>query len=469
MSHRALPLAVLLALSLPAVPPAAPPELQQRIYDARDRVMPALVHIEPILEVFRMGEKGRMAVTGSGVIFSPDGFVLTNNHVVENATRVTCTLSDQNEVAADLVGRDPLTDLAVLKLRGKAPAGGWPHARLGDSEGLQVGQYVMALGSPLGLSRSLSVGVISSLNRYIPESQLPSGSPTGVYNTWIQTDAAINPGNSGGPLVSLDGEVIGINARAVPIFGENIGFAIPVNLAREVTAALIKSGEVQRSWLGVHWQGTKSLGTFFGLEEERGRGVVVGSVVRGSPAEAGGLRAGDIVLEYDGKPVSVWFEEQIPTFEKRIADTPVGRSVPLRILRDGKEESLQLTTRPRAKTEGDQKENREWGFTVREITEEMAVGMSLASRRGVVISGIKPGSFAAEAGLRPGDLVLRMDELEIDDLEHWSQLYQQAVDEGRAQVLLTVRRGPAHSFHVVRPVYSESQRRGLFGGGEGNS
>jgi serine protease Do len=211
------------------------------------------------------------------------------------------------------------------------------------------------------------------------------------------------------------------------------------------------------------------LSSFFGLETARGRGVVVSSVVRGSPAEAGGLQAGDIVLEYDGQPVSVWFEEQLPTFEKRIADTPVGRQVPLRILRNGKETGIAVTTRPRAKTEGDQKENREWGFTVREVTEEMAVDLSLSSRRGVLVSGIKPGSFAAEAGLRPGDLVSRMDDLEIEDLEHWSQMYQQAVDEGRAQVLLTVRRGPAHYFHVLRPVYGDPARRNLSRTQENNS
>jgi serine protease Do len=461
--------ASLILLALPSVPQAAapPPDMQQRIFAARDRVMPALVHIEPILEVFRMGEKGRVAVTGSGVIFTADGYVLTNDHVVENVTRVTCTLSDQQEVAADLVGRDPLTDLAVLKLRGDGQP--WPHAELGDSDSLQVGEYVLAMGSPLGLSRSLSVGVISSLNRYIPESQLPSGSPTGLYNTWIQTDAAINPGNSGGPLVSLEGEVIGINARAVTIFGENIGFAIPVNLAREVSRNLIDSGEVTRSWVGVHWQSVKSLTSFFGLTDRPRQGVVVGSVVRGSPAEEAGLQAGDIVLEYDGAPVNIWLEEQLPAFEKRIADTPVDREVPVVILRDGSEQRFALVTRRRAKTEGNEKENREWGFTVREITEELARDLNLLTVSGVIVSGVKPGSFAAEAGLRPGDQVIGMDDLEIEDLEHWSQLYQQALEEERQRVLITVRRGPAQYFFVLQPRVGEAAARSSFSAPEDNS
>jgi len=452
--------------SLRAAPP--PPSTQQQIFAARDQVMPALVHIEPILEVFRMGEKGRVAVTGSGVIFTADGYVITNNHVVENATRVTCTLSSQREVPADLVGRDPLTDLAVLKLR-DGDRSDWPHADLGDSDALQVGQYVMAMGSPLGLSRSVSVGVISSLNRYIPESELPSGSPTGVYNTWIQTDAAINPGNSGGPLVSLDGRVIGINARAVTVFGENIGFAIPANLAREVSRALMANGEVTRSWIGAHWQSTRNLTSFFGLSDPQRHGVVVGSVVRGSPAEAAGLKAGDIVLEYDGEPVSVWFEEEIPALEKRIADTPVAEEVPVVVLRDGDKREMTLVTRRRAKTEGDQKENREWGFTVREITEELAVELNLGSAHGVLVSGIKPGSFAAEAGLRPGDLVLRLNDLDIEDLMHWSQLYQQALEEDQEKVLITVKRGPAQYFFVLQPNVSGAAIRSAFPAREGNS
>jgi serine protease Do len=448
---RSAAIAAVLAAGAVMLAAAPAPDLQERIYAARDRVMPALVHVEPILEVFRMGEKGRVAVTGSGVIFSPDGYLLTNNHVVDNATRVTCTLSSQEEVQADLIGRDPLTDLAVLRLRG-ASGRVWPYAELGDSDDLQAGEYVIAMGSPLGLARSLSVGVISSLKRYIPEGQLPSGSPTGLYNTWIQTDAAINPGNSGGPLVALSGRVVGINARAVPIFGENIGFAIPANLALEVSQQLIARGEVTRAWIGAHWQNMKSLTSFFGLGEARG-GVLVGSVERGSPAEAAGLKAGDVVLSWNGRPVRVWFEEEIPGFEKTIADSEVGRPVPVAVVRDGHEMQLSITPFRRAKTDGGQQENREWGFTVREITEELATTLGLVDRRGVLVSGVKPGSFAAESGLQERDQVLRLDDVDIDSLEHWSQIYQQAVDARRGLVLITVRRGPALSFHAIRPVY----------------
>ncbi|TDI34205.1 MAG: PDZ domain-containing protein [Acidobacteria bacterium] len=456
-SLAALAMAMLLA---PAVADAGPPrQLQDQVFRARDMVMPSLVHIEPILEVFRMGERGNIAVTGSGVIFSADGYVLTNNHVVENATRVTCTLSDQREVAADLVGRDPLTDLAVLKLRGATPPGGWPHAVLGDSDALQVGEYVMAMGSPLGLSRSLSVGVVSSLNRFIPASRMPSGSPTGLYNTWIQTDAAINPGNSGGPLVSLDGKVIGINARAIPVFGENIGFAIPVSLAREVARDLIATGEVSRSWVGVRWQSTENLASFFELGDQGAQGAVVGSITHGSPADEAGLEAGDVVLEYDGEPVSVRFEEQIPALEKRIANTPVGHQVPLLVLRHGQMQQITMITQRRAKTEGSQKDHPEWGFTVREVTQEMVTSLNLPRLGGVLVTGVKPGSFAAEAGLRPGDLVLRLEDIEIEDLAHWSQAAQEAIEQGTDRLLLTVKRGPVRYFVVLKPIYTQPTAR----------
>src|SRR5262245_20277831 len=177
---------------------------QERIFRARDMVLPALVHIQPVLEIYRAGEKEKLAVTGSGVIFSPEGYILTNTHVVGKAQRLNCTLYNHEEVEARLIGVDPLSDLAVIKIDMSRAGPGVHHAPLGVSSRLEVGQVVMAMGSPLGLARSLTLGVISSLDRYFPESMLPTGAVTGTFNTWIQTDAAINPGNSGGPLVNLN-------------------------------------------------------------------------------------------------------------------------------------------------------------------------------------------------------------------------------------------------------------------------
>lgn len=219
---------------------------QKQVFVARNRVLPALVHVEPIIKIYTRGEEQHAVVTGSGVIFSPEGYVMTNHHVAANAAKVWCTLSSKERITASVVGSDPSTDIAVLRLNtDELTDKNVPHARLGNSDSLEVGQIVLALGSPLGLSRSVSMGVISSIDRYFPS----QGTMVSPYNLWIQTDAAINPGNSGGPLINLRGEVIGINARAV-FFAENLGFAIPINLAREVAEEILKGTSVRRSWMG---------------------------------------------------------------------------------------------------------------------------------------------------------------------------------------------------------------------------
>ena len=233
---------------------AAPTDLQERIYYARDRVLPALVHIQPVIRNYDTGELEKQAVIGSGVIFHKDGYVVTNYHVAGKAVRIICTLYDKEQVPAEFVGGDPMTDLSVIKLDLSKYDKPLQPAEFGDSDSIHVGQYVLAMGSPLSLSRSVSAGVISTRDRYFDDDvRLPTGEQTGKYNLWIQTDAAINQGNSGGPLVDLDGRVVGINSRAT-LFANNIGFAIPVNVVKEVTAAILDHGAVERSWIGVHAQ-----------------------------------------------------------------------------------------------------------------------------------------------------------------------------------------------------------------------
>jgi len=428
----------------------APPH-QMLIYQARDRVLPALVHIQPILQVYRAGEKGKMAVTGSGIIFSPEGYVLTNTHVVGGAQRLTCTLANQKEVEARLIGVDPFSDLAVIKIDMPQAGEGVRHAALGDSSRLEVGEVVMALGSPLGLARSLSLGVISSLNRYFPESTLPTGAVTGTYNTWIQTDAAINPGNSGGPLVDLEGRVVGINARAIPLVGENLGFAIPINMAKEIAAELIAKGQIARSWIGVSWQPLQGLGEHLGVSEERG--ALVGNVWPGSPAAAAGLRAGDVVTKVNNREVTARHEEDLPLLQKMIADLPVGQTVSVAYVREGAPLSATLVTRDRPGTGQEELECREWGFTVQDVSEEMAQALRLPDRKGVLVSGVKPNSFADEADLRRNDVVMTMEGRDIESIAEYKAIYQQMVSDRRPAVLLRVRRGRLLTFHVLKPAY----------------
>ena len=276
--------------------------VQQRIYDARDRVYPALVHIQPVIKDYRTGELKKQAVIGSGVIFHPDGYVVTNYHVAGKAVRIICTLHDKEQVPAEYIGGDPSTDLAVLKLDLSQYSGEISVAAFGDSDTAQVGQQVLAMGSPLALARSVSSGVISTKDRYFSsEYRLPSGEETGRYNLWIQTDAAINPGNSGGPLVDLDGLVIGINSRAT-FLANNLGFAIPVNIVKEVSAEILDHGSVSRSWIGVHAQALQELESYFGAG--RNTGVLIASVDPGSPAEVSFLQAGDVILAINGESVS---------------------------------------------------------------------------------------------------------------------------------------------------------------------
>jgi serine protease Do len=426
---------------------------QKVLYRARDRVLPALVHIQPILEVYRSGKQEKLAVTGSGVIISAEGYVMTNSHVVENAKRVTCTLSSRQEVEALVIGIDPLSDLAILKIDPADHPGLLPVAELGDSDHLEVGEIVMALGSPLGLARSLTLGVVSSLNRYFPEDQLPSGAITGQYNTWIQTDAAINPGNSGGPLVNLRGQVVGINARAITIVGESLGFAIPINLAKEVSRQLIASGGITRSWIGVTWQELQPLSKYLGVPPDHG--AVVASVVGGSPAAEAGLQAGDVVTIFDGAPISARFEEDIPKVEKLIADAPVGKIVDIVFLRDGKHGWTQLTTRERPKADAKQVECREWGFTAQEITEEMARAIKLDDLKGVLISGVREDSFADDAGLRHGDILKSLEARPVDDLDSFRALCRSLSDARTERILAEVRRGHVVYYHLLKPSYKK--------------
>ena len=293
-----------------------PLSLQELIFEARDKVSPALVNVQPVTDVYSSGERRSSTGVGSGFVFDREGHVITNYHVAGKAKRLIITLSNKQRVPGTLVGGDPLTDIAVLKLE-LAEGQTLPEpVELGDSDALVVGEYVMALGSPLALQRSLSFGVVSSKDRYLSDSfKLPTGEKTGSFNTWIQTDAAINPGNSGGPLVDLSGAVVGVNARGA--FGaSSIGFAIPINIVKEVAAELIDSGRVLRSWLGLTFQPREELIQYF--EAESVPGVVIRSVEPDSPAERAGVRAGDMMLSYRGERISARFTEELPGIYKKL-------------------------------------------------------------------------------------------------------------------------------------------------------
>lgn len=410
--------------------------VQGAIFEARDQVMSALVHIQPVVKDYRTGELKKQSVVGSGVVFHPDGYVVTNYHVAGKSERIICTLADKEQVPAEYIGGDPPTDIAVLKLQ--LPEGHPPltFAEFGNSDEVQVGQYVMALGSPLALARSVSLGVVSTKDRYFSgDYRLPSGERTGKYNLWIQTDAAINPGNSGGPLVDLQGHVVGINSRAT-FFANNLGFAIPVNVVKKVVAAILDHGEVDRSWIGVHAQALQELEDFFGAD--RNTGVLVSSVDPGSPAEEVLLKAGDIITEIAGEPVSARFVEELPAFYDKIASHKPGSTIDMKVLRNDETYELHVVSKPLGELQGTDFECSEWGCTVKDITRQMAIENQLDDTLGVFVTGVKRVGAADLGGLISGDVITSVNRVQIVSLDDFRELYENLVAEAVDKILLTV-------------------------------
>ncbi|HZS34308.1 MAG TPA: DegQ family serine endoprotease [Methylomirabilota bacterium] len=335
---------------------------------------------------------------GSGFIINADGHVLTNNHVVDEASEIRVRLSDGRELGARVIGRDPKTDLALLKI----DAGSLPVVPLGDSAELQVGEPVMAIGNPFGLEQTVTTGIVSATGRVIGN---------GPYDEYIQTDASINPGNSGGPLINARGQAIGINTAIFSRSGGSIGigFAIPVNLAKPVVTQLAETGHVVRGWLGVAIQPlTPDLAKSFGLPSAEG--ALVSSVVDDSPATKAGVKAGDVIVEYDGKKVAR--ADELP---KAVAATQVGRAVPITVVRDGKR--LALTATIGRLADNEQAAGRPegpsarpaLGLTLERVTPELAAQLNLDRPRGVLVRGVEDDSAAANAGIRPGDVILEVD------------------------------------------------------------
>jgi serine protease Do len=372
---------------------------------------------------------------GSGFIIDQKGLVLTNNHVVENAEKITVKLSDQREFDAKVVGRDPKTDLAVIQItEGK---GSFPVAPLGDSSRLQVGEWVVAMGSPFGLDNTLTAGVVSAKGRQIG---------AGAYDNFIQTDASINPGNSGGPLVNLRGEVVGINTAIFSRTGGNlgIGFAIPVNSAKEILPELIKKGKVTRGWLGVSIQRvTPEIAQALGLDKNQG--ALVSSVVEGSPAAQGGVQAGDVIVEFAGERIDD--SSKLPAI---VARTEVGKTVNMTVLRDKKRVPLSVKIAELKEEEvvASAPQSGNLGMTVQNMTPELAKTLGLNRAEGVVITSVEPQSAAAEAGLQRGDVILEVDRKKISNAAELRKTLDQA--KAGVNLLFLIQRGGNSVFLALK-------------------
>lgn len=411
-------------------------ELRQIIADARDRVFPALVNIHVVTVDYRGGVERKGSSYGSGTIIDERGHVLTNAHVALDGKRYRCTLADKQEIEATLVGIDPLTDLAVLQLNLAArtdPDAPVAVARFGDSSDVEIGDTVMAMGSPLALARSVTLGIVSNTERVFagdddaPEMYLDRHQRTGLFNRWIQHDAVINPGNSGGPLVNLAGEIIGVNTRG----GSSMGFAVPSNLARSVAQSLIENGDVVRSWYGLSLRPIKRTGF--------DRGALVDAVVEDGPVFQAGMRAGDLLIKINDEPVTVRFAEEIPLLLKRLADQPVGEPVRLTYERDGDEHVAAVETVRMEKEAGDEAAFRAWGLTGQAITPTMARDLRLDGTAGVLVTGVARGGSAelAEPALNPGDVLRKVDRQPVDTLDQFIDVYEQIIeDEDRPEYVL---------------------------------
>ncbi len=359
---------------------------------------------------------------GSGFIINREGYIVTNNHVVENASDIKVSLSDKEEYDAKVIGRDPKTDVALIKIEAKKDL---PVVTLGDSSRLRVGEWVMAIGNPFGLGHTVTTGIVSAKGRIIG---------AGPYDEFIQTDASINPGNSGGPLFNMNGEVVGINT-AIIASGQGIGFAIPINVAKDLLVSLREKGRVVRGWLGVQVQRiTPELAKSFGMDRERG--ALVADVMSDTPAEKAGIERGDVIVEFNGRRI-----EEMNDLPRAVATTPPNAEVPVKLLRKGQEKVVQVKVaelkEERVATGGTLEEG--LGMTVQELTPEIARNLGVSESKGVIVTNVEDGTPAEEAGLRRGDVILEVNQKKVENLRDYRAALARV--GSTESMLLLVRRG----------------------------
>jgi serine protease Do len=358
--------------------------------------------------------KFRQPGLGSGFIIDPKGYIVTNNHVVDGANTITVILKDETEYPGEVIGRDPVTDIALVKVEAR---GSLPTVVLGSSDALKVGEWVAAIGSPFGLQYTVTAGIVSAKGRVIG---------SGPYDDFIQTDASINPGNSGGPLINMQGEVVGINTMIIAQ-GQGIGFAIPIDLAKNIVDQLKADGEVTRGWLGITIQDLKGeLARYYGVEDRSG--VLVCSVVPGDPADQGGIQPNDIITKVNGHTVN-----SSRDLTNQAANLGVGDKARVTIIRNGKSQVLEVEIGKRPDTmasvseKGQREKDRQYGFKVTDVTPEMARRYDLEKTAGVIVVGVAPNSPADQVGIRQGDLIIEINHQQVASVRDFKNL----MDQGR--------------------------------------
>lgn len=398
---------VVLASAFPAVAEPARNTLDEAVHT----VKPALVRIHVVTTAYRDGRELKFQSSGSGAIISPDGYVVTNHHVAGHSKRILCTLADKSEVEAELIGTDAMTDIAVIKLASRA-SGPYPHVKFGDSDAIKVGDHVLAMGSPLSLSQSVTSGIVSNTEMVMPRrmgfgSFELDGEDVGTLVRWIAHDAVIYPGNSGGPLVNLAGDIVGINEISL-----GLGGAIPGNLAKDVAQQIIKHGEVQRSWLGLTAQPLLK-------HDASEKGVLISGAIAGSPADKAGLKSGDVMLSLNGVETNVRYDEQLPEFNRLVANLPLDTEVEAIVQRDGKKTPIKMTTALRQPREPKEREFKEWGLTGQNISFVTAKELKRDTTDGVIVTSVGPGGPAGDAkpGIRRGDILIQVGDQPVTNIQ----------------------------------------------------
>lgn len=407
------------------------PDFRAVVRKAKSKVFPAVVFIRCLRQSHESGKKITQAIDGSGVVITPDGLAVTNWHVIDKSVEVRCLMSDGRALDAKVIGKDKDTDLAVIQLSmgDKANKKPLPFAKFGDSDKLEEGDFVMAMGAPWGLNRSVSIGIISCTRRYLPR--------TSEYSLWLQTDASINPGNSGGPLVNTDGLIVGINTRG----GGGMGFAVPSRTVQFVISQLRKHKKVDWSWTGLQLQPLKDFNRniyFKGSE-----GVIVANTDPESPARRAGILLKDRILKINGKPISGQWEEDLPAIRKQVGLLEKNKPATLLIQRGKKVISITLTPRNKGKVEGEELDCPRWDLTVKTINQFDNPNLYFHRKKGVYVFGVKYPGNSASAGLREKDIILKIDGKKIVTLDDLKKIHKKLLAniKKKHKVLFVVLRG----------------------------
>jgi serine protease Do len=429
--------------AIPLFPDANP----QVVTEVTRKIFPAVVRLDVAQEIYSEGKRNLRRGIGSGVIIDDEGRILTNYHVAGRAVEIFVTLANKERVRAKLIGDDHWTDLAIVQLdmdEVKRKKTDFKHAELGGSSHLQPCENVMAVGTPFGLARTVTLGIVSNTERtfYPDEMKIDEDYETGEFSNWIQMDTPINPGNSGGPLVDMRGYVIGINTRGG---GQNLNFAIPIDTAKEVVAAILKTatsdkkGKVDRSDLGIDLKPLQDLETFYAIDINKG--ALINSVDRGSAAMKAGVKTQDILLAIDGKPINVRFPEEVSPARKMIADLPIGEEVELSLKRGKENLSIKVKTHKLEGAVGEERELKIWGLSVRDVTTRYANEEQLDDATGVVVTTLNPGYPGAKAELQSRDVIRSVNGQKVEDLDAMMKLYEKSTKAKETRVLMEVQRG----------------------------